>query len=145
MDDEILIPEGGDFVLYCKHNENFDFGDLEQFYSKYDLNVNVEYEINASDFWVKVTDAEDEGINFFTESSMYKKDLLLESNYSEEFVNKFDSEYLIEAKDYKEALMILVLILYISEKTEIFVYDTYNGMYLDKVKVKKLIENEYNK
>lgn len=141
----IEIPDGGDFILYCKHDGNFDFGDLEQFYSKYDLNVNIEYEVNANDFWVKITDTEDEGINFFTESSLYKKELLLEANYSEELVNKFDSEYLIEAKDFREALMILVLILYISDKTEVLVYDTYNGVYLDKNKIKELIDNEYKK
>lgn len=149
---EYKIPDGGDFNLYCQYNNKLELDTIETEFKKIGINIICEREIKEDEMWIHISDDNNEIMSEKYEFDEEMKEELIEDfendfendNEIVEILKKVDSNYFYESHNYNESIMILALALYLSKKMDLVLFDCYNGCYLNKTKIEKIISNINN-
>lgn len=145
------ISDGGEYNLFCKYDKSIDLEKIKKDFSEH--NITVEYEINDDDMWINLYDSTDEKIGVMSEKYDYDDEYQNEmiEDYIEDFGNddeiiglmkKINSNYYFKAHSYRESVFVYILAYLLSLQIDVLLYDCYNGCYLDKNKLKSILDEK---
>ena len=148
---KISISNGGNYNIFCRFDKILDLEKIKNNFSKH--NIKVEYKMNEDDMWISLYDSFDEQIRIMSEKYSFDNEYQNEmiEDYIEDFGNnneivdllkKVNSNYYFKANSYRESVLVYILAYLLSEQTDVLLYDCYNGCYLDKNKLKSILDKK---